>query len=76
MKQIFNIYYLYNMASYILYFSKFIFFINYTIILYIINQFNAAIKNQINNIINILSKNLYLIIAIIMQNFNILIQTF
>lgn len=63
--------YLYDATIYILYFSKFISFINYIIILYIINQSNAAIESQINNIINASFKDLYLIIAVMALNSDI-----
>lgn len=44
-KLVFSIYYLYNAASYILYFSKFILSINNIITLYIVDQSNTVVEN-------------------------------
>lgn len=48
---------------------------NRIITLYTMNWSNAAIESQINNAIDVLSKNLYLTIAVAARNFDILIQT-
>lgn len=65
--------YSYNTASYTFCLSKFIPSINHVITSNKINPYNAAIKSQSNDVIDALSKNLYLNITLAMQNFDALI---
>lgn len=75
-KLIFDIYYLYKIACYILYFHNLIVSISKAIILYIVDQLNKTIKQWINNTTNKLFQDLYTIIAITIWNFDILNQIF
>ena len=70
-KLVFNLYNFSNAISYIFDFSKFKSFINIIITLNIIIQSNITIQNKINNNINILLKDLYMIIFAITWNFYI-----
>lgn len=74
-KLILDIYYVYNVISHILRFSKFISSISYIIILYRINQSNVIVQSQINYNNTILFNNFHFTNAIIVWYFNILTQT-
>ena len=74
-KLVLSICYTSNTLSQILGFINFILFISNVISLYIISELVAIIENQINDAFYILSKDLYLFITAIVQDFDILIQT-
>lgn len=62
---------LYHAANHKLCFSKFIPSIHYVINSHTMNQLNADIKYQINNVINALPEDLYLTIAVAAWNFDV-----
>ena len=66
---------LYDSSSHILHFSKFTSFINYFKTQYTMNQSNVGIESKINNVIDALLEDLYLIISKAAWDFDIPTQT-